>query len=134
MLNERHTLAKLRTELEKREGRLCKRYRRFGHIAQKYRSRKEETKKAKPQNRFEVLKSQIMQCRVREVRRQEIVREEVRCFGCKEKEHKKWECPKMKERGSGITMRSVGEGEGAQWSEGIIPKGSSNVYGGVNDT
>ena len=50
------------------------------------------------ENRFEVLKSQVMQCGVREVRRQEIVREEVRCFACREKGHKKWECPKMKER------------------------------------
>jgi len=30
-----------------------------------------------------------MQCEVREVRRQEVVREEVKCFGCREKEHKK---------------------------------------------
>jgi len=30
-----------------------------------------------------------MQCRVREVRRQEIVEEEVKCFGCGEKGHKK---------------------------------------------
>jgi len=39
-----------------------------------------------------------MQCEVREVRRQEIVREEVKCLGCGKKGHKKWECPKMKER------------------------------------
>jgi len=32
------------------------------------------------------------------MRRQEIVREEMRCFGCREKEHKKWECSKMKEK------------------------------------
>jgi len=49
-------------------------------------------------NRFDVLKSQVIQYRVREVRRQEIVREEGRCFGCREKRHKKWECPKMKRR------------------------------------
>jgi len=39
-----------------------------------------------------------MQCRVREVRRQEIAREEVKCFGCGEKGHKKWECLQKKER------------------------------------
>ena len=39
-----------------------------------------------------------------------------------------------KERGNGTTTRSVGESEGAQWSEGVAPKGSSNVYGGVDDT
>ena len=60
MLNERYALAKLRAELEEREGRLCRHCRRFGHVAQKCRSEKEETKKAKPQNRFEMLKSQVM--------------------------------------------------------------------------
>jgi len=30
-----------------------------------------------------------MQCRVREVRRQEIVREVVKCFGCGKEGHKK---------------------------------------------
>jgi len=39
-----------------------------------------------------------MQYGVRDVRRQEIVREEVKCFGCREKKHKKWECPKMRKR------------------------------------
>jgi len=39
-----------------------------------------------------------MQCGVREVRRQEVVREEVKCFGCGEKGHKKWECPNMRKR------------------------------------
>jgi len=51
-----------------------------------------------PQNIFEVLKSQVMQCGVKEVRRQEIVKEEVKCFRCGEKGHKKWECLKMKEK------------------------------------
>jgi len=68
MLNARCALAKLRAGLERREGRLCRHCRRFGHVAQKYRSEKEETKKTKPQNRFKVLKSQVMQCGVREVR------------------------------------------------------------------
>jgi len=40
-------------------------------------------------NRFEVLGSHVIQCRVREIRRQEIVREEAKCFGCREKGHKK---------------------------------------------
>jgi len=60
MLNERHALAKLRVELEGRERRLCSHCRRFGHVAQKYRSEKEEMKKAKSQNKFEVLKSQVI--------------------------------------------------------------------------
>jgi len=52
MLSERHALTKLRAELEGREGRLCRHCRRFGHVAQRYRSGKEEIKKANPQNRF----------------------------------------------------------------------------------
>jgi len=57
MLNERHALAKLKAELEGREGRLCRYCGRFGHVAQKCRNGKKETKKVNPQNRFEVLKS-----------------------------------------------------------------------------
>jgi len=77
MLNKRHALAKLRAELEGREGRLCRHCGRFRHIAQRYRNGKEEMKKVNSQNRFEVLKSQAMQCRVKEVRKQEIVEEKV---------------------------------------------------------
>jgi len=46
-------------------------------------------KKTVAENRFEVLKSQIMQCRVKEVRRQEVEEERVKCFKCREEGHKK---------------------------------------------
>jgi len=82
MFNERCALTKLRAELEEREGR-------FGHFTWKYRSGEEQEKKVVRGNRFKVLKSWIMQCGVREVRRQEIVREEVRSFGCGKKGHKR---------------------------------------------
>jgi len=49
-------------------------------------------------NKFEVLESYVMQYGMREVRRQEIVREKVKCFGCRKEEHKKWECPNMRKR------------------------------------
>jgi len=57
--------------------------------------------KGKPvlQNRFEVIASRVIQCRVREeakVRRQETVKEGVQCFRCWKIGHYKWECPNIK--------------------------------------
>jgi len=75
MLNERCALAKLRAELEGREGRLYRCCGGFGHIAQKCRSREEEKKKAVVENRFEALKDRVMWCRVRKLRKQEVVEE-----------------------------------------------------------
>jgi len=98
MLNQRHALAKLRAELEGREGRICRKYGRFGHLARKCRSEEEQEKKAVGENRFEMLKSRVIQYGIREMRRQEVVRKEVKCFGCREKEHKKWEYLNMRKR------------------------------------
>jgi len=44
MLNQQRILAKLRAEIEGREGRVCWRYRKFGHLAHNYRNKKEEEK------------------------------------------------------------------------------------------
>jgi len=98
MLNQRRALAKLRAELEEREGRICRKCGRFRHLTRKCRNREELKKKTVGGNKFEMLASRVMQCGVREVRRQEIVREKVKCFGCGEKEHKKWECPNVRKR------------------------------------
>ena len=58
MLNERHALAKLRAELERRERRLCRHCGRFGHLAWKWRSGEEQKKKERTEgNKFEVLRS-----------------------------------------------------------------------------
>ena len=48
-------------------------------------------------NRFKALTSRVMQCGVKEVRRQETVEEGTRCFKYGKQGHKKWECPLKKE-------------------------------------
>ena len=98
MLNKRHALAKLRAELEGREGRLCRHCGRFRHLIQKYRSEEKQKKKIVIGNKFKVLGSHVMQCGVRELRRQKIAREKVKYFECGEERHKKWECPNMRKK------------------------------------
>jgi len=46
MLNQQHALAKLRAEIERRKGKVCWRYRRFGHLAHNCRNMKKA--KGKP--------------------------------------------------------------------------------------
>ena len=64
------------------------------------------------ENKFAVLGSRVMQCGVREVRRQEVVKSEVKCFGCGKEGHRKWECPQKKERQRGKRMERKGS---AKW-------------------
>ena len=102
MLNQWHALAKLRGKIERREGRVCWGYRKFGHLACNCRNKKKEEKgKPIPQNRFEVIASRVMQCGVGEevkVRKQETVEEGVQCFRYWRMGHYKWECPNIKEK------------------------------------
>ena len=76
MLNQWCALTKLRTEIERREGRVCWECKRFGYLACNCRNRKEEMKgKLILQNKFEMIVSRVMQCRVRKevsMRRQEM--------------------------------------------------------------
>ena len=83
ILNQQHALAKLRAEIEGREGRVYWRCKKFRHLACNCRNKKgKEKEKSIPQNKFEVIASRVMKCRVREevkVRRQEMI-EKVKCF------------------------------------------------------
>jgi len=93
LLKEKRVLAKLREELEERKEKLCKSCKKFRHLARNYKKkRKEEEGTVISQNKFEVLKSRVMQCKVEEsmIRRVAVV--EVECFKCGEKGHKCREC------------------------------------------
>jgi len=93
LLKEKHALIKLREELEGRKGKLCRSYKGFGHLVQNCRNRKEGEKGAEiPQNKFEILRSQVVQYGVEE----RVVRSTrtvvVKCFKCGEEGHKCRKC------------------------------------------
>jgi len=61
LLNQKHALAKLRTELEGKRERICQCCKRFKHLTHNYRNKKEEVKgKPIPQNKFKVIASRVM--------------------------------------------------------------------------
>lgn len=92
MLNSWQALAKIKSELEGREGQKCWRYKQFSYLAKNYRSKegKAEEEIKKIEKHFEVLSSRVIQYRVREIRRmeqREEEKEEVQYFRCWGKEH-----------------------------------------------
>ena len=113
LLNQKHTLAKLKAELEGRRKRICQCCRRFGHLACNCRNKNEEEKgKSILQNRFEVIASRVMQCGVKkkvEIRKQETVEEGVQCFRCWRIGHYKWKCPVTKEERKGEVKKQHGQ-------------------------
>ena len=110
LLKERHSLAKLREKLEERKGKLYQCCKKFGHLAHNCRNRKEgEEGTIVLQNKFEVLKSRVMQCRVEErtIRRQEVI--VVECFKCGEQGHKCKECPLWRKMKKERRLRRIEE-------------------------
>jgi len=65
LLKEKYALAKLKEELKERKRKLCRSCKGFGYLVCNCKNKKEGEKGTViPQNKFEILKSRVMQCRV----------------------------------------------------------------------
>jgi len=110
LLREKCALAKLREELEGRKGKLCRSCKRFRHLAQNCRNKEEEKRGTTvPQNKYEVLKSRVMQCGVEERVVRSVRRTVVRCFKCGEERHKCRECPLWERRSKRVAHPKEGK-------------------------
>ena len=90
LLNEKHALAKLRTELEGRKEKICWCCKKFEHLAQNCRNREgEEKRKVISQNKFEMLSNRVIRYMI-ELKRQETEKMGwiVKCFKYEKERHK----------------------------------------------
>jgi len=93
LLKEKCALTKLRVELERRKEKLCRKCKGFRYLAYNCRNEKEEGKGTTiSQNKFEILRSRVIQCEVEErvIRRQKSVM--VKYVKCGKKGHKYKKC------------------------------------------
>jgi len=126
MLKERYALTKLRVELEGRKGKLCWCCKGFGHLAQNCRKQKETEKGVTmSQNKFEVLRSRIMQCGIEErvVRSTRTVA--VRCFKCRE-------CPLWVKKERAVRVATPQKAQQQEWKRSsweVLRKRAEWYYG-----
>jgi len=75
LLKQKCSLAKLREELEGRKGKLCQCCKKFRYLARNCRNKKKRKEgTTAPQNKFEILRSRVLQCGVEERMIRRIVR------------------------------------------------------------
>ena len=78
---------------------MCRCCKKFGHLARNCKNkRREEKGTVIPQNKFEVLKSRVMQCRVEEKTIRNVRITVVECFKCGGEGHKCRKCPLWKKK------------------------------------
>jgi len=94
LLREKRALTKLREELEERKGKLYRSCKGFRCLARNCRNKKEGEKEAeRPQNKFEILRSRVMQYSVEERVVRSMGTVVVKYFKCEREGHKYRECP-----------------------------------------
>ena len=116
LLKEKYALTKLREDLEGRKRKLCKNCKGFRHLARNCRNKKEREREAEmPQNKFEVLKSRVMQCGIKERVVRSVKTAVVRCFKCEGEGHKCRECPLWERKVKRVARPREGKAHQGEW-------------------